>query len=143
MICWSSLPSGFSELISSILWRCPAAVKLKAMRSASVRIRPLPIRRNVTTKWRRMRSGGLSIPAAYQHRWATNTGGLTTPAGAQPDPFTLRQVAKEAAEDAYAGKVYPPMRDRMFKLLGQGGDFTARRDFNAMLVAEFADVADG
>jgi hypothetical protein len=90
-----------------------------------------------------MRSGGLSIPAAYQHRWATNTGGLTTPAGAQPDPFTLRQVAKEAAEDAYAGKVYPPMRDRMFKLLGQGGDFTARRDFNAMLVAEFADVADG
>src|SRR5471030_63468 len=42
MICWSSLPSGFSELTSSILWRWPDAVKAMAIRSTSVRIASLP-----------------------------------------------------------------------------------------------------
>src|SRR5471030_69777 len=42
MICWSSLPSGFSELTSSILWRWPTAAKVTAIRSTSVRIASLP-----------------------------------------------------------------------------------------------------
>src|SRR5258707_1272609 len=62
MICCSNLPSGFSELTSSILCRWPDAVRAKAISNTARRMRPPFSRENYDTAPRTIPPHMVRIP---------------------------------------------------------------------------------